>query len=196
MLHCAAIYFLLAFSSFCGPILSVATSHSTPLNLLLNPHIPIPNNTLSKLQAPARCPAIVNQLILSPRSSPTTPFPIPSTSLKLYTFSYGHTVPYPAFSTTLLTALDDLLQSALEGQIHEQDPIPTSISEWNEDGTSLYVQGKGLTMADLSSTLRGLGQYAQKWRFDQQGISGIWTVKQVGTGRRCDLMVSRASSKE
>ncbi|KAG7004365.1 hypothetical protein G7Y79_00026g059490 [Physcia stellaris] len=130
------------------------------------------------------------------QGSPDTPFPIPSTSLKLYTFSYGHAVPYPAFSTTLLTALDDLLQSALEGQIHEQDPIPTTVSEWNEDGTSLYVQGKGLTMADLSSALRGLGQYAQKWRFDQHGISGIWTVEQVGTGRRCDLMVSRASSKE
>lgn len=105
-------------------------------------------------------------------------------------------MPYPAFSTTLLTALDELLQSALQGRIQDQDPIPTSVSEWHEEGTALYVQGKGLTVADLGSSFRGLGQWAQRWSFDRSGISGIWTVEQLGTGRRCDLMVRKEPSRK
>ena len=137
--------------------------------------------------------AIVNLLIVY--SGPSSAFPISSTSLILYTFSYSHDVPYPAFSTTLLTAFDDLLQSALEGQIHDQDLVPTTISEWHENGTALKVQGKGLTMADLGSSLRGLGEWAQTWGFDQRGVGGIWTVEQIGTGKRCDLMISMDPSE-
>ena len=109
-------------------------------------------------------------------------------------------MPYPTFSTALLTAFDDLLQNALIGRIKDQDLIPTTISEWHEDGTALKVQGKGLTIADLGSSIRGLGQWALMWGFDQRGVSGIWTVEQIGTGKRCDLMIamdfSEASNKD
>ena len=142
---------------------------------------------------------IADLLILRIHSDPSSPFSIYSTSLVLHTFSYSHDVPYPAFSTALLIAVDDLLQSALQGHIRDQDLVPTTISEWHEDGTVLKVHGKGLTMADLGSSIRGLGQWAQRWGFDQRGVSGIWTVEQIGTGNRCDLMVamdlSGASSK-
>ena len=133
--------------------------------------------------------------MLSLHSDPSSPFAISSTSLILNTFSYSHDVPYPTFSTALLIAFDDLLQSALRGHIHDRDLIPTIISEWHEDGIVLRVQGKGLTISDLGSSIRGLGQWAQMWGFDHGGISGIWTVEQIGTGRRCDLMIAMDPGK-
>lgn len=147
------------------------------------------------MTSPDNLSVIIDLLILQLYSNPSSPFPISSTSLILHTFSYSHDVPYSAFSTALLTAFDDLLQSALLGRIHDQDLIPTTISEWHENGTALKIQGKGLTISDLGSSIRGLGQWALWWGFDKRGISGIWTVEQLGTGKRCDLMIAMDSSE-
>lgn len=126
------------------------------------------------------------------QSSPSDPFQIPSTSLSLHTVKFGHEVPYSAFSTTLLTAFDELLQNALLGEIHDRQPIATTVSEWHEEGAILAVQGKGLAMEDLGSALRGLGLWAQKWKFDRRGgVSGVWSVEQISTGKRCDLKITK-----
>ncbi|KAL8752309.1 MAG: hypothetical protein Q9184_005775 [Pyrenodesmia sp. 2 TL-2023] len=122
--------------------------------------------------------------------SPSTPFPISSTTLILHTVKYGRKVPYAAFTTTLLTAFDELVQNALLGEVSDRQLIPTTISEWHEEGAILSVQGKGLAYHDLASSLRGLGAWAQRWGFDQRGgVSGIWSVEQIMTGKRCDFML-------
>ncbi|KAL8927044.1 MAG: hypothetical protein Q9208_002590 [Pyrenodesmia sp. 3 TL-2023] len=124
--------------------------------------------------------------------SPSTPFPISSTALVLHTVRYGREVPYAAFTTTLLTAFDELFQSALLGEITDRQRIPTTISEWHEGEAVLSVQGKGLAFEDLSSSLRGLGAWAQRWEFDRRGgVSGIWSVEQLTTGKRCDFRLER-----
>ena len=52
-------------------------------------------------------------------------------------------------------------------------------------------------MEDLGSALRGLGLWAQKWRFNEQGgLSGIWTVERLNTGKRCDLMIRKDRSEK
>ncbi|KAL9015320.1 MAG: hypothetical protein Q9173_000061 [Seirophora scorigena] len=109
--------------------------------------------------------------------SPSDPFLIPSTPLFLHTVRYSHAVPYDAFATTLLTALDEVFQYALAGEIHDRQPIPTTISEWHEGEAVLAVQGKGLNMEDLGSSLKGLALWAQRWGFHQRGgVSGIWNL--------------------
>ena len=134
------------------------------------------------------------RLISRIRSSPTSPFPIPSTSLILTAFRYNHDVPYTTFSIALFNILDDLLQNALQGELHEEDLIPTTeVLEWNEDGIVLQVEGHGLTVSHLGSSLRGLGQWVHTWGFDQAGISGVWTVEQLATGKSCDIRVVRSA---
>ncbi|KAI4193582.1 MAG: hypothetical protein LQ346_003883 [Caloplaca aetnensis] len=124
--------------------------------------------------------------------SPSDPFPISSTSLILHTIKYGREVPYAAFTTTLLIAFDELFQNALIGEITDRQRIPTTISEWHEVGAVLSVQGKGLAFEDLASSLRGLGLWAQRWGFDRRGgVSGIWSVEQIATGKRCDFMIKK-----
>ena len=47
-------------------------------------------------------------------------------------------------------------------------------------------------MEDLGSALRGLGLWAQSWKFGRRGgVSGTWSVEQIRTGKRCDLRITR-----
>ena len=52
-------------------------------------------------------------------------------------------------------------------------------------------------MENLGSSLRGLGLWAQKWKFNEKGgVSGIWTVEQLSTGKRCDVMITKDRSDQ
>lgn len=52
-------------------------------------------------------------------------------------------------------------------------------------------------MGDLGSSLRGLGQWAQKWGFSRRGgVSGFWTVEKVGTGLMCHIKITRELAEE
>ena len=75
-------------------------------------------------------------------------------------------------------------------------PVMRRITENGNADSEIHYRGKGLAMEDLGSSLRGLGLWAQRWQFNQKGgVSGIWTVEQLTTGKRCDLMITKDHSE-